>query len=124
MCELLAARGIDAPFQIQSLVIPEALRGGDVLAKSPTGSGKTLAFAIPIAQLVEVDAETPFALVLVPTRELCVQVAEVFVVPVPEESRNWTAPAEGGENSARNARLAVAPVEVNVAEEIPPGLFG
>ena len=50
VCELLAARGIDAPFQIQSLVIPEALRGGDVLAKSPTGSGKTLAFAIPIVQ--------------------------------------------------------------------------
>jgi superfamily II DNA/RNA helicase len=80
VCELLAARGIDAPFQIQSLVIPEALRGGDVLAKSPTGSGKTLAFAIPIAQLVEVDAETPFALVLVPTRELCAQVTEEFAL--------------------------------------------
>jgi len=36
---LLAGRGIEAPFQIQTLVIPEALRGGDVLAKSPTGSG-------------------------------------------------------------------------------------
>ena len=80
VCELLAARGIDAPFQIQSLVIPEALRGGDVLAKSPTGSGKTLAFAIPIAQLVELDAETPFALVLVPTRELCAQVTEEFAL--------------------------------------------
>ena len=50
VCELLAARGIEAPFQIQTLVIPEALRGGDVLAKSPTGSGKTLAFAIPIVE--------------------------------------------------------------------------
>ena len=46
----LAERGIAAPFQIQALVIPEALRGGDVLAKSPTGSGKTLAFAIPIVE--------------------------------------------------------------------------
>ncbi len=70
----LASRGITTPFQIQSLVIPEALRGGDVLAKSPTGSGKTLAFAIPI---VENGSDgTPFALVLVPTRELCVQVTE------------------------------------------------
>jgi ATP-dependent RNA helicase RhlE len=72
--EALAARGIEAPFQIQALTIPEALRGGDVLAKSPTGSGKTLAFAIPI---VERGLKgKPFALVLVPTRELCVQVAE------------------------------------------------
>ncbi len=80
VCELLAARGIAAPFQIQGLVIPEALRGGDVLAKSPTGSGKTLAFAIPIAQLVDPDAEKPFALVLVPTRELCAQVTEEFAL--------------------------------------------
>jgi superfamily II DNA/RNA helicase len=80
VCELLAARGIAAPFQIQGLVIPEALRGGDVLAKSPTGSGKTLAFAIPIAQLVDPDAERPFALVLVPTRELCAQVTEEFAL--------------------------------------------
>ena len=50
---LLAERGIEAPFQIQALVIPEALRGGDVLAKSPTGSGKTLAFAIPIVERVD-----------------------------------------------------------------------
>ncbi len=80
VCELLAARGIAAPFQIQGLVIPEALRSGDVLAKSPTGSGKTLAFAIPIAQLVEPGAEKPFALVLVPTRELCAQVTEEFAL--------------------------------------------
>jgi ATP-dependent RNA helicase RhlE len=80
VCDLLAARGIAAPFQIQGLVIPEALRGGDVLAKSPTGSGKTLAFAIPIAQLVEPEAEKPFALVLVPTRELCAQVTEEFAL--------------------------------------------
>ena len=75
---LLAERGIEAPFQIQTLVIPEALRGGDVLAKSPTGSGKTLAFAIPIVENGS-DA-TPFALVLVPTRELCVQVTEEFAL--------------------------------------------
>ncbi len=78
VCEVLADRGIVAPFQIQSLVIPEALRGGDVLAKSPTGSGKTLAFAIPI---VEHGGDgRPFALVLVPTRELCVQVTEEFAL--------------------------------------------
>jgi ATP-dependent RNA helicase RhlE len=73
----LAARGIDAPFQIQALVIPEALNGGDILAKSPTGSGKTLAFAIPIVERLNTD-DRPAALVLVPTRELCSQVTEEF----------------------------------------------
>jgi ATP-dependent RNA helicase RhlE len=78
VADALAARGIETPFQIQALVIPEALRGGDILAKSPTGSGKTLAFAIPIIQ--NGADGTPFALVLVPTRELCVQVTEEFAL--------------------------------------------
>ena len=76
--DMLARRGIESPFQIQALVIPEALSGGDVLAKSPTGSGKTLAFAIPIIERLDPAARRPAALILVPTRELCVQVTEVF----------------------------------------------
>ncbi len=74
----LTARGIETPFQIQELVIPAALRGGDVLAKSPTGSGKTLAFTAPIVERVRREAGRPSALVLVPTRELAVQVTEEF----------------------------------------------
>jgi ATP-dependent RNA helicase RhlE len=85
--DALELRGIRHPFQIQSLVVPEALRGGDVLAKSPTGSGKTLAFAIPIVQRVPLDAPTPGALVLVPTRELCAQVTEEFELIAPEGLR-------------------------------------
>jgi superfamily II DNA/RNA helicase len=75
---VLAERGIESPFQIQALVIPEALQGGDVLAKSPTGSGKTLAFAIPIVERLDTNESRPAALVLVPTRELCAQVTEEF----------------------------------------------
>ena len=78
VADVLSHRGIETPFQIQALVIPEALSGGDVLAKSPTGSGKTLAFAIPIIERLDPAAKRPAALVLVPTRELCVQVTEVF----------------------------------------------
>jgi superfamily II DNA/RNA helicase len=78
VCNLLAEQGIFKPFPIQSIAIPEALRGGDVLAKSPTGSGKTLAFAIPIVERVDPAEREPQALVLVPTRELCAQVAESF----------------------------------------------
>ena len=46
----LAGRGIVEPFPIQSLVLPDALAGRDVLAKAPTGSGKTLAFGLPIVE--------------------------------------------------------------------------
>jgi superfamily II DNA/RNA helicase len=76
LAEALEARGIESPFQIQSRAIPPALAGTDLLAKSPTGSGKTLAFAIPLVERVPRDDARPAALVLVPTRELCVQVTE------------------------------------------------
>ncbi|HZS23768.1 MAG TPA: DEAD/DEAH box helicase [Gaiellaceae bacterium] len=72
----LAAAGIVEPFRIQSLVLPDALAGRDVLAKAPTGSGKTLAFGIPLVERVDGQRKAPEALVLVPTRELAVQVAE------------------------------------------------
>ena len=71
---VLEEQGILNPFPVQTAVIPEALRGGDVLAKSPTGSGKTLAFAIPIVERIDRDVHGIVALVLVPTRELASQV--------------------------------------------------
>jgi len=72
----LAARGIAEPFRIQSLVVPDALEGRDVLGKAPTGSGKTLAFGLPIVELVSPGEKAPAALVLAPTRELALQVTE------------------------------------------------
>jgi ATP-dependent RNA helicase RhlE len=78
VADALSARSIKTPFAIQSLVLPDALAGRDVLAKSPTGSGKTLAFAIPIVQRVDPSHARPAALVLVPTRELANQVALEF----------------------------------------------
>ena len=72
VCNVLSEHGIETPFPIQTVVIPEALRGGDVLAKSPTGSGKTLAFAIPIVERLDPASTAVSALVLVPTRELAV----------------------------------------------------
>ena len=72
----LAARGIVEPFRIQALVVPDALAGRDVLGKAPTGSGKTLAFGLPLVELLRRDEPAPAALVLVPTRELALQVTE------------------------------------------------
>jgi ATP-dependent RNA helicase RhlE len=77
---VLAARGIDAPFPIQVMVIQDATSGRDTLAKSKTGSGKTLGFAIPIVEQLDPNAKKhPEALVLVPTRELCTQVKDDFI---------------------------------------------
>jgi len=78
VAKALAARSIETPFAIQELVLPDALAGQDLLAKSPTGSGKTLAFAVPIVQALEPSDLRPSALVLVPTRELANQVALEF----------------------------------------------
>jgi superfamily II DNA/RNA helicase len=76
--EALRMRGIREAFPIQALVLPDAIAGRDVLARSRTGSGKTLAFAIPIVERLSPDGRSPTALILVPTRELASQVTEEF----------------------------------------------
>jgi len=75
--EVLSARGIIDPFPVQTLTIPDGLAGRDVCGRARTGSGKTLAFGIPLVERTErARPKYPHALVLVPTRELCSQVAE------------------------------------------------
>jgi len=75
----LARQGIEHPFPIQDLAIPDALAGRDVCGKAQTGSGKTLAFGLPMVQRLEkAEPKRPHALVLVPTRELAVQVSDVL----------------------------------------------
>ena len=79
ICAALAAAGITRAFPIQALTLPIALDRHDVIGQARTGTGKTLAFAIPImAHLISTPrgkAATPRALVVVPTRELAIQVA-------------------------------------------------
>ena len=106
VADVLARRGIETPFQIQALTIPEALGGGDVLAKSPTGSGKTLAFAIPVVQRVDPAAPRPAALVLVPTRELAVQVKDELESVAPAGLR--VAAVYGGVPLGKQAQVAKA----------------
>jgi superfamily II DNA/RNA helicase len=74
----LSERGILAPFPIQALTIADALAGRDVCGKAKTGSGKTLAFGLPILQRMAKaeDPARPHGLVLVPTRELALQVSD------------------------------------------------
>jgi ATP-dependent RNA helicase RhlE len=72
----LSKRGIDSPFAVQGMVIPDVLAGHDVLAQSPTGSGKTLAFGLPLVERLKDSDPRPSALVLAPTRELALQIVE------------------------------------------------
>ncbi|MEU5693723.1 DEAD/DEAH box helicase [Actinosynnema sp. NPDC020468] len=71
----LAEAGIERTFAIQELTLPLALAGDDVIGQARTGTGKTLGFGIPLLQRITVPGDgTPQALVVVPTRELCLQV--------------------------------------------------
>ncbi|GAA2784386.1 DEAD/DEAH box helicase [Nonomuraea dietziae] len=77
----LSRQGIDSPFPIQTATIPDVLAGHDVLGRGQTGSGKTLAFGLPtMARIagVKPQAGRPRAMVLVPTRELALQVHDAL----------------------------------------------
>jgi len=74
VADALSKRGIVAPFPIQKLVVEDVLSGRDVLVQSPTGSGKTLAFGVPLVDRLNAGDRRPAALVLVPTRELAIQI--------------------------------------------------
>jgi len=77
----LEAAGYTSPTPIQAGIIPQALTGQDILGQAQTGTGKTAAFAIPIIERIQSSGKKagPRAIVLVPTRELAVQVSEEFL---------------------------------------------
>ena len=111
--DALAARSIHEPFVIQELVLPDALAGLDVLARSPTGSGKTLAFAVPIVERMSASSAQPSALVLVPTRELAVQVTEELEALARTKGLRVVAvyggvPLRGQATRAKSAHIIVA----------------
>jgi ATP-dependent RNA helicase RhlE len=103
--DALAARSIHQPFRIQELVLPDALAGLDVLARSPTGSGKTLAFAVPIVERTTTSDPRPSALVLVPTRELASQVTE-DIEPLAQAKGLSVASVYGGKAMGAQAKRA------------------
>ena len=70
--------GYETPSPIQAATIPPLMSGRDVVGLAQTGTGKTAAFAIPILSRLDTSARRPQALVLAPTRELALQVAEAF----------------------------------------------
>ncbi|MCE3016986.1 MAG: DEAD/DEAH box helicase [Pirellula sp.] len=78
ICQALESSGYTIPTGIQAGTIPELLRGRDVLGQAQTGTGKTAAFALPLLCRIDVNNPNTQVLVLTPTRELAIQVAESF----------------------------------------------
>ncbi len=101
----LAQRGIEKPFAVQSMVIPDVLAGHDVLAQSPTGSGKTLAFGVPMVERIKDSDARPSALVLAPTRELASQIVDDLRRRSPTRERCRSLPSTAARESS--SRLAL-----------------
>src|ERR1700678_4346683 len=78
LLKALAEVGYESPSPIQSATIPALRAGSDLLGQAQTGTGKTAAFALPALERLDLSGRQPQVLVLVPTRELALQVAEAF----------------------------------------------
>jgi superfamily II DNA/RNA helicase len=102
----LAERGMESPFAIQELALPDALSGRDILVASPTGSGKTIAFGVALVEGIEAEDPRPSALVLVPTRELATQIVDEIREIAHSRALAITA-IFGGAGIEKQARAAV-----------------
>lgn len=80
ICNTLKKCNYEQPTEIQTKAIPRILAGEDLMASAQTGSGKTAAYALPIIECLDEAEKIPRALILVPTRELCLQVEEQFTI--------------------------------------------
>ncbi len=94
----LSALGYETPTPVQESSIPLLLSGEDVLAQAQTGTGKTAAFALPILATMDVALCQPQALVIAPTRELAIQVAEAFKSYSRHLSKFFVTPIYGGQD--------------------------
>jgi len=112
---ILNEQGITAPFPIQNLALRDGFAGRDICGQAKTGSGKTLAFGLPlIERLHSARPKQPVALVLVPTRELCVQVADTLR-PFAERRDCTVTAVYGGAPMSRQINALAKGTEVVVA---------
>ena len=124
LVRVLSREGITTPFEIQAATMPDALAGRDVLGRGQTGSGKTLAFGLPLLARVAKGGRAlphqPKALILVPTRELAMQVADALM-PLGRSVGVFLKTAVGGVPYDRQMDALRRGVEVIVAT---PGRLG
>jgi ATP-dependent RNA helicase DeaD len=109
----IAELGYEEPTPIQAQTITIMLAGADVIAQAQTGTGKTAAFALPIIEKLDTTVNSPQALVLTPTRELAVQVAEAFHA-YGKYHGSSTLPVYGGQPIDRQLRALKRGVQIVV----------
>ena len=116
LCHALAGLGYEEPTPIQQAAIPPLLAGRDLVGQAATGTGKTAAFALPVLQRVQAGGgqAEPLALVLVPTRELAMQVSEA-VRSYGRDTGVRVLPVYGGQPIGRQLRALDRGIDVVVA---------
>jgi len=106
--------GYEAPSPIQQKTIPLLLEGRDIIGQAQTGTGKTAAFALPVLNNIEVKNGEVQALVLTPTRELAIQVAEAFHSYAKHLGRLRVLPVYGGQSISQQIRHLRSGVQIIV----------
>ena len=112
--EALADVGYENPTPIQTQTIPLLLEGRDVLGQAQTGTGKTAAFALPVLSNLDLSQKAPQVLVLAPTRELAIQVAEAFQTYAARIRGFQVLPVYGGQDYSGQIRALKRGVHVVV----------
>ncbi|GAA3925858.1 DEAD/DEAH box helicase [Litoribacillus peritrichatus] len=106
--------GYESPSPIQAQIIPHVMEGHDVLGQAQTGTGKTAAFALPLVSTINLRKNKPQALVLAPTRELAIQVAEAFQKYASRRKGFHVLPIYGGQDYSAQIRALKRGVHVVV----------
>jgi ATP-dependent RNA helicase DeaD len=114
LLKALNAVGYELPTAIQAQTIPLLLEGRDVLGQAQTGTGKTAAFALPILSNLDLKQKEPQVLVLTPTRELAIQVAEAFKTYASQIKTFHVLPVYGGQEYGTQLRALQRGVHVIV----------
>lgn len=112
--EAVTTMGYETPSPIQAEMIPYVMEGRDVLGQAQTGTGKTAAFALPILSRIDTKIKTPQVLVLAPTRELAIQVAEAFQKYASKIKGFHVLPIYGGQDARGQIRQLERGVHVVV----------
>ena len=114
MLQTVKEIGYETPSPIQAACIPHLLDGRDIIGQAQTGTGKTAAFALPILSRIDLSRRAPQALVLAPTRELAIQVAEAFQTYARHLDGFHILPVYGGQGMGQQLRQLARGVHVIV----------
>lgn len=104
LVEAIREIGYETPTAIQTAAIPVLLSGSDLLGQAQTGTGKTAAFALPLLSRIDLSLRAPQILVLTPTRELAIQVAEAFKTYARKLPSFQVLPIYGGQSMGSQLR--------------------